>query len=78
MTIVTLGVIFGAAGGHAPTQHYGFTLAAFMAQFSAAAAYNITYAPYVCGLLALPAAQHDQPRRSSRPSSSAPPAARSG
>src|ERR1700754_4141759 len=47
MTIVTLGVIFGAAGGHAPKAHYGFTFAAFMAQFSAAAAYNITYAPYV-------------------------------
>jgi nucleobase:cation symporter-1, NCS1 family len=47
MTLVTLGVIFGAAGGHAPKTHYGFTFAAFMAQFSAAAAYNITYAPYV-------------------------------
>jgi purine-cytosine permease-like protein len=47
VTILTLGVIFGAAGGHAPTQHLGFVFAAFMAQFSAAAAYNITYAPYV-------------------------------
>jgi NCS1 family nucleobase:cation symporter-1 len=47
MTIVTLGVIFGAAGGHAPKDPGGFVLAAFMAQFSAAAAYNITYAPYV-------------------------------
>jgi nucleobase:cation symporter-1, NCS1 family len=47
MTIVTLGVIFGAAGGHAPKNPGGFVLAAFMAQFSAAAAYNITYAPYV-------------------------------
>ncbi|HWU33562.1 MAG TPA: cytosine permease [Marmoricola sp.] len=46
-TVVTLGVIFGAAGGHTPTAHYGFTWVAFMAQFSAAAAYNITYAPYV-------------------------------
>src|SRR3954469_12493566 len=47
MSIVTLGVIFGAAGGHAPKDPGGFTFAAFMAQFSAAAAYNITYAPYV-------------------------------
>ena len=45
--IVTLGVIFGAAGGHTPHAHFGFTWVAFMAQFSAAAAYNITYAPYV-------------------------------
>jgi len=47
VTILTLGVIFGAADGHAPKQHLGFVFAAFMAQFSAAAAYNITYAPYV-------------------------------
>jgi NCS1 family nucleobase:cation symporter-1 len=47
VTILTIGVIFGAAGGHAPKQHLGFVFAAFMAQFSAAAAYNITYAPYV-------------------------------
>jgi nucleobase:cation symporter-1, NCS1 family len=47
MTIVTLGVIFGAAGGKAPAHPGGFVFAAFMAQFSAAAAYNITYAPYV-------------------------------
>jgi purine-cytosine permease-like protein len=47
MTIVTLGVIFGAAGGHPPKDPGGFVWAAFMAQFSAAAAYNITYAPYV-------------------------------
>jgi purine-cytosine permease-like protein len=47
MTLVTIGIIFGLAGGKAPTHHYGFTFAAFMAQFSAAAAYNITYAPYV-------------------------------
>ncbi|MGN6722258.1 MAG: purine-cytosine permease family protein [Marmoricola sp.] len=46
-SIVTLGVIFGGAGGHSSTAHYGFTWVAFMAQFSAAAAYNITYAPYV-------------------------------
>ena len=47
VTVLTLGVIFGQAGGHAPSAHYGFVFAAFMAQFSAAAAYNITYAPYV-------------------------------
>jgi NCS1 family nucleobase:cation symporter-1 len=47
MTIVTLGVILGLGGGHAPDQDLGFAWAAFMAQFSAAAAYNITYAPYV-------------------------------
>jgi nucleobase:cation symporter-1, NCS1 family len=45
-TVLSVGVIFGLAHGHA-TGHFGFTLAAFMAQFSAAAAYNITYAPYV-------------------------------
>jgi nucleobase:cation symporter-1, NCS1 family len=47
VTILTVGVIFGLAGGHAPKAHYGFTFTAFMAQLSAAAAYNITYAPYV-------------------------------
>jgi nucleobase:cation symporter-1, NCS1 family len=47
MALVTLGVIFGAAGGHAPKGDLGFDLTAFMAQLSAAAAYNITYAPYV-------------------------------
>src|SRR3954469_21852415 len=46
MTIVTLGIIFGAGGG-GKADKGGFTFAAFMAQFSAAAAYNITYAPYV-------------------------------
>jgi nucleobase:cation symporter-1, NCS1 family len=45
--ILTAGVIFGKAGGHPPTAHFGFSMVAFMAQFSAAAAYNITYAPYV-------------------------------
>jgi purine-cytosine permease-like protein len=47
MAVVTIGVIMGHAGGHAPTAHFGFTWVAFMAQFAAAAAYNITYAPYV-------------------------------
>jgi len=46
MTIVTLGIIFGYGGGGKPDQGT-FVFAAFMAQFSAAAAYNITYAPYV-------------------------------
>src|SRR3954465_13702896 len=47
MIILTLGVILGFADGAAPKDPLGFTWAAFMAQFSAAAAYNITYAPYV-------------------------------
>ena len=47
MLVVTIGVITGHAGGQAPTQPYGFGWVAFMAQLSAAAAYNITYAPYV-------------------------------
>ena len=50
MTVVTVGVLLGAAGGApaAATPPTGaFTWAAFLAQFSAAAAYNITYAPYV-------------------------------
>jgi nucleobase:cation symporter-1, NCS1 family len=47
VTILSVGVVLGLAHGHASHQHFGFTLAAFMAQFSAAAAYNITYAPYV-------------------------------
>jgi nucleobase:cation symporter-1, NCS1 family len=46
MTIVSLGIIFGAGGGGKPDGG-SFVLVAFMAQFSAAAAYNITYAPYV-------------------------------
>ena len=47
MTLVTIGVLLGEAGGQAPKQDLGFAWAAFFAQFSAAAAYNITYAPYV-------------------------------
>src|ERR671926_145183 len=47
MTIVSLGILFGAAGGHAPAHPLGFSTTAFFAQFSSAAAYNITYAPYV-------------------------------
>jgi NCS1 family nucleobase:cation symporter-1 len=45
--ILTVGVIFGGAGGTPPGINYGFSLVAFMAQLTAAAAYNITYAPYV-------------------------------
>jgi NCS1 family nucleobase:cation symporter-1 len=47
VSILTIGVIFGLAHGHSSHTHYGFIFAAFMAQFSTAAAYNITYAPYV-------------------------------
>ncbi len=47
MLLVTVGVLTGHAGGHASGMHLAFTWAAFFAQFSAAAAYNITYAPYV-------------------------------
>ncbi len=47
MTIVTVGILLGFGHG-APHGHPGgFTAIAFMAQLSAAAAYNITYAPYV-------------------------------
>jgi NCS1 family nucleobase:cation symporter-1 len=47
MLLVTAGVLTGHAGGHTSSTHLAFTWAAFFAQFSAAAAYNITYAPYV-------------------------------
>jgi NCS1 family nucleobase:cation symporter-1 len=47
MVIVTIGVISGHAGSVPSAATYGFTWTAFMAQFSTAAAYNITYAPYV-------------------------------
>ncbi|MDQ1058633.1 NCS1 family nucleobase:cation symporter-1 [Arthrobacter globiformis] len=47
MLILTIGVITGNAGGAASATEYGFNWGAFMAQFAAAAAYNITYAPYV-------------------------------
>lgn len=47
VSILTIGVIFGLAHGHSSHTHYGFAFAAFMAQFTGAAAYNITYAPYV-------------------------------
>lgn len=47
VAILSIGVIFGLAHGRPSGQHLGFGIAAFMAQFSIAAAYNITYAPYV-------------------------------
>ena len=49
MVIVTIGVFTGAAAGGADAAPIdsSFTWVAFIAQFSAAAAYNITYAPYV-------------------------------
>jgi nucleobase:cation symporter-1, NCS1 family len=45
--IITVAALFGKAGGAVPANPGGFTLAAFAAQFSVAAAYNISYAPYV-------------------------------
>src|ERR1700736_7027117 len=45
--IISVAILIGHAGGHAPHHPAGFPVAAFMAQFSVAAAYNITYAPYV-------------------------------
>jgi nucleobase:cation symporter-1, NCS1 family len=46
VVILTFGIMTGHAGGHAAV-HAGFGWVGFMAQFAAAAAYNITYAPYV-------------------------------
>jgi purine-cytosine permease-like protein len=44
--ILTVGVMFGTV--HGTVAHAGgFTLVGFLAQFSVAASYNITYAPYV-------------------------------
>lgn len=45
-TILTIAILFGAAGGTTPAAG-GFSWVAFAAQFAAGAAYNITYAPYV-------------------------------
>lgn len=47
MVVLTIGVISGHAGAVPNKTHYGFSGVGFMAEFSAAAAYNITYAPYV-------------------------------
>ena len=43
---VSVAILAGHAGGAAARPSH-FVFAAFMAQFSVAAAYNITYAPYV-------------------------------
>ncbi|MEP7023554.1 MAG: cytosine permease [Actinomycetota bacterium] len=45
--IISVAILVGQAGGTTPHHPGGFIFAAFMAQFSVAAAYNITYAPYV-------------------------------
>ena len=45
--IISVAILVGHAGGHAPAHPGGFVFAASMAQFSVAAAYNITCAPYV-------------------------------
>src|SRR5215467_12404622 len=47
VAIITIGVFAGKAGGVVSHHVYGFNWTGFMAQFSAAAAYNITYAGYV-------------------------------
>jgi hypothetical protein len=47
VAIITIGVIFGQAGSVVNHHVYGFNWTGFMAQFSAAAAFNITYAGYV-------------------------------
>ena len=44
--IISVAILIGHAGGTTASRG-GFLFAAFMAQFSVAAAYNITYAPYV-------------------------------
>ncbi|MGN6243482.1 MAG: purine-cytosine permease family protein [Motilibacteraceae bacterium] len=44
--VLTIGIITGHAGGQAPAPA-AFTWAGFLAQFTIAASYNITYAPYV-------------------------------
>src|SRR6185437_10064280 len=45
--IISVAILLGHAGGTAPAKPGHFLFAAFMSQFSVAAAYNITYAPYV-------------------------------
>jgi len=45
--IISVAILMGKAGGSAPAHPGGFVFAAFMSQFTTAAAYNITYAPYV-------------------------------
>ncbi len=45
--IISVAILLGDAGGVAPKSPGGFVFSAFMAQLTVAAAYNITYAPYV-------------------------------
>jgi nucleobase:cation symporter-1, NCS1 family len=45
--IISVAILLGDAGGTVPHHPGGFVFAAFMTQFTVAAAYNITYAPYV-------------------------------
>ena len=45
--ILTIAILTGHAGGHPPAHPGGFAFTAFMVQFTVAASYNITYAPYV-------------------------------
>jgi purine-cytosine permease-like protein len=45
--IISVAIFLGGAGGKAPAHPGSFIFAAFMTQFTVAAAYNITYAPYV-------------------------------
>jgi nucleobase:cation symporter-1, NCS1 family len=45
--IISVAILLGDAGGKTPAHPGGFVFAAFMTQFTVAAAYNITYAPYV-------------------------------
>ena len=45
--ILTFGIITGRAGGAEASPDLGFTWAGFLAMFTVAASYNITYAPYV-------------------------------
>jgi nucleobase:cation symporter-1, NCS1 family len=47
VAIITIGVIAGHGGSVASHHVYGFNWTGFMAELSAAAAYNITYAGYV-------------------------------
>jgi nucleobase:cation symporter-1, NCS1 family len=47
VAIITIGVLTGHAGHATSHTPFGFNWTGFMAQFSAAAAYNITYAGYV-------------------------------
>jgi NCS1 family nucleobase:cation symporter-1 len=45
--IISVAILIGRDGGTTPAHPGGFLFVAFMTQFSVAAAYNITYAPYV-------------------------------